>query len=202
MTTVLFADRDGASFGPLGARTVPALLPLGGIPALERALEALVRAGRRSALLVVGERAGEIERRFGKGIRWGIALEIVRREGETFIVRGDVGQHAVIGEFFARLDEARGPVVAGLLGDRPAGLWRLLPGALKKKDFPVEPGAAEWVKDPDFASLALSEGSILLADVASYYKADRMAAGTAPAISERSMVDLSLIHISEPTRPY
>ncbi len=81
MTTVLFADRDGASFGPLGARTVPALLPLGGIPVLERALEALVRAGRRSALLVVGPRAGEIERRFGKGIRWGIALEIVRIGG-------------------------------------------------------------------------------------------------------------------------
>src|SRR5665811_62370 len=84
MTTVLFADRDGASFGPLGARTVPALLPLGGIPALERALEALVRAGRRSALLVVGAPAGDIHRRLGTAIRWGIALEIVRREdGET-----------------------------------------------------------------------------------------------------------------------
>ena len=206
MTTVLFADRDGASFGPLGARTVPALLPLGGIPALEHALEALVRAGRRSALLVVGPRAGEIERRFGKGIRWGIALEIVRLEdeetpgdvlrrleprldGETIVVRGDVGQHAVIGEFLAKVGEARGPVVAGLLGGRPAGLWRLLPEALKKKDFPAEPGAAEWVKDPDFADLALAEGPILLADVASYYKADRLAAGTAPALSERSAVD-------------
>ncbi len=206
MTTVLFADRDGASFGPLGARIVPALLPLGGIPALERALEALVRAGRRSALLVVGPRAGEIERRFGKGIRWGIALEIVRREdketpgdvlrrleprldGETIVVRGDVGVHAVIGEFLARVDDVRGPVVAGLLGGRPAGLWRLLPGALKKKDFPVEPGSSDWVKDPDFAALALSEGPILLADVASYYRADRTAAGTAPAISERALVD-------------
>lgn len=206
MTTVLFADRDGASFGPLGARVVPALLPLGGIPALEHALEALVRAGRRSALLVVGPHAGEIERRFGKGIRWGIALEIVRREdretpgdvlrrleprldGETIVVRGDVGAHAVIGEFLAKVDDARGPVVAGLLGGRPAGLWRLLPGALKKKDFPREPGTAEWVKDPDFAALALSEGPILLADVASYYRADRIAAGTAPAISERALVD-------------
>ena len=206
MTTVLFADRDGASFGLLGARTVPALLPLGGIPVLEHALEALVRAGRRSALLVVGPRAGEIERRFGKGIRWGIALEIVRREddetpgdvlrrleprldGETIVVRGDIGQHAVIGEFLARVDDVRGPVVAGLLGGRPAGLWRLLPGALKKKDFPAEPGTAEWVKDSDFAALALAEGPILLADIASYYKADRMAAGAAPALSERSTVD-------------
>jgi hypothetical protein len=206
MTTVLFADRDGIAFGALGARIVPALLPLGGVPALERALEALVRAGRRSALLVVGPRAPEIERRFGKGIRWGIALEIVRREdgetpgdvlrrleprldGETLVVRGDVGTHAAIGEFLAKVDEARGPVVAGLLGGGPAGLWRLLPGALKKKDFPVEPGAADWVKDADFAALPLTEGPILLADVASYDRADRAAAGAAPARSERASVD-------------
>jgi len=208
MTTVLFADRDGASFGPLGARIVPALLPLGGVPALERALEALVLAGRRSALLVVGPRAPEIERRFGKGIRWGIALEIVRREddetsgdvlrrleprldGETLVVRGDVGIHGAIGEFLAKVDEVRGPVVAGLLAGRPAGLWRLLPGALKKKDFPREPGAADWVKDADFAALPLTEGPILLADLASYYRADRAAAGAASALSERASVNSS-----------
>jgi hypothetical protein len=206
MTTVLFADRDGASFGALGARIVPALLPLGGVPVLEHALEALVRAGRRSALLVVGPNAGEIERRFGKGIRWGIALEIVRRDegetpgdvlrrleprldGETLVVRGDVGTHAAIGEFLAKVEDARGPVVAGLLGGRPAGLWRLLPGALKKKDFPREPAAAEWGEDRSFAALPLSEGPILLVDVASYARADRAAAGGAPAISERATVD-------------
>jgi hypothetical protein len=206
MTTVLFADRDGSSFGPLGERIVPALLPLAGVPALERAIEALVRAGRRSALLVVGPRASEIERRFGKGIRWGIALEIVRREddetpgdvlrrleprldGETLVVRGDVGIHAAIGEFLAKLDEARGPVVAGVLGGRPAGLWRLLPGALRKRDFPREPGAAEWALDGDFTALPLSEGPILLAGVASYVRADRAAAGAAPSVSERASVD-------------
>src|SRR5450759_382169 len=124
MTTVLFADRDGASFGALGTRIVPALLPLGGVPVLERALEALVRAGRRSALLVVGPRAGEIERRFGKGIHWGIALEYVRREdgegpadvlrrleqrldGETLVIRGDVGAHEAIGEFLADVEALR-----------------------------------------------------------------------------------------------
>lgn len=206
MTTVLFADRDGVSFGPLGERIVPALLPLGGVPALELAIEALVRAGRRSALLVVGPRAGEIERRFGKGIRWGIALEVVRKEdgetpgdvlrrmehrldGETIVVRGDIGVHGAIGEFFARIDDARGPVVAGVLAGRPAGLWRLLPGALRKRDFPREPGAAEWALDSDFTALPLTEGPILLADVASYYRADRAAAGEAPAISERATVD-------------
>jgi mannose-1-phosphate guanylyltransferase / phosphomannomutase len=212
MTTVLFADRDGAAFGPLGTRIVPALLPLAGVPVLEHALEALVGAGRRSALLVVGPRAPEIERRFGKGIRWGIALEIVRREdgettgdvlrrleprldGETVVVRGDVGVHAALGEFLRKAEDARGPIVAGLLGGRPAGLWRLLPGALKKKDFPREPGASEWTADTDHAAVSLTEGPILLTDVAAYYRADRAAAGasvapgSAPAISDRATVD-------------
>ena len=206
MTTVLFADRDGAAFGPLGARIVPALLPLAGMPVLEHALEALVRAGRRSALLVVGPRAPEIERRFGKGIRWGIALEIVRREdgettgdvlrrleprldGETIVVRGDVGVHAALGEFLRKVDDTRGPVVEGLLGGRPAGIWRLLPGALKKKDFPREPGAAEWTADEVYAALPLAEGPILLTDVASYHRADRAAAGASPALSDRATVE-------------
>lgn len=206
MTTVLFADRDGAAFGPLGARIVPALLPLAGVPVLEHALEALVKAGRRSALLVVGPRAPEIERRFGKGIRWGIALEIVRREdgettgdvlrrleprldGETIVVRGDVGVHAALGEFLRMVDDARGPIVAGLLGGRPAGLWRLLPGALKKKDFPREPAADEWMADADHVALPLTEGPVLLVDVASYARADRAATGEGPALSDRATVD-------------
>src|SRR5512140_2748366 len=189
MSTVLFADRDGAAFGPLGERIVPALLPLAGVPVLEHALEALVRAGRRSALLVVGPRALEIERRFGKGIRWGIALEIVRREdgettgdvlrrleprldGETIVVRGDVGVHAALGEFLRKVDEARGPVVEATIGGRPAGMWRLLPGALKKKDFPREPGAPEWVHDPDFAALPLEASPVLIDGVAAYRRAD------------------------------
>src|SRR5450631_3526470 len=152
MTTVVFADRDGSALGPLGERIVPALLPLQGVPMLERALEALVRAGTRTALLVVGPRAGEIERRFGKGIHWGIALECVRREdgegsadvlrrleqrldGETLVIRGDVGAHDAIGEFLAEVEGKKGPIVAAVSAGRPAGFWRLLPGALKKRDL-------------------------------------------------------------------
>src|SRR5512140_2754175 len=206
MSTVLFADRDGAAFGPLGERIVPALLPLAGVPVLEHALEALVRAGRRSALLVVGPRALEIERRFGKGSRWGIALEIVRRaggettgdgrrrleprlDGETSVVRGDVGVHAALGECLRKVDQARGPIVAGLLGGRPAGVWRLLPGALKKKDLPRQPGAAEWAVDGSHAALPLTEGPVLLEGVAAYFRADRAAAGAAPALSDRATVE-------------
>ncbi len=206
MTTVLLADRDGAAFGPLAPRVVPALLPLAGVPLLERALEALAAAGRRSALLVVGPRAAEVERRFGKGIRWGIALEIVRREdgesagdvlrrlehrldGETVVVRGDIGVHAAIGEFLAKVEDARGPVVEATLGGRPAGMWRLLPGALKKKDFPREPAAAEWVHDPDFAALPLTSAVVLIDGVGAYRRADAEHAGGRRALSERAHVD-------------
>ena len=206
MTTVLLADRDGAAFGPLAPRVVPALLPLAGVPLLERALEALVGAGRRSALLVVGPRAPEVERRFGKGIRWGIALEIVRREdgestgdvlrrlehrldGETIVVRGDIGVHAAVGEFLSKVEDARGPVVAATIGGRPAGMWRLLPGALKKKDFPREPGAPEWAHDPDFAALPLEAAPVLVDSVAAYRRADAAHANGRTAFSERGRAD-------------
>ena len=192
MTTVVFADRDGSAFGPLSERIVPALLPLQGVPALERMLTALVSAGVRDALLVVGPRADAIEKRFGKGIRWGIALEVVRRgedetpgdvlrrlehrlDGETLVLRGDVGAHAAVGEFLREVEERRGPIVAGVAAGRPAGFWRLLPGAIKKKELPREPASPEWTLDKDHVPLPVTTPFLLLDSVASYRAADRVA---------------------------
>jgi NDP-sugar pyrophosphorylase family protein len=203
MTTVVFADRDGSALGALGERIVPALLPLGGVPALERSLEALVRAGTRTALLVVGPRAGEIERRFGKGIHWGIALEWVRREegespgdvlrrlehrldGTTLVVRGDIGAHEAIGEFLAQIDDVKGPIVAATSSGRLAGFWRLLPGALKKKDLPREPASAAWTMEKDQVPLPLETPFVLVDSVASYRRADR---AEKPSISPRATVE-------------
>jgi mannose-1-phosphate guanylyltransferase/phosphomannomutase len=203
MTTVVFADRDGSAFGPLSERIVPALLPLQGVPALERMLTALVSAGIRDALLVVGPRADEIEKRFGKGIRWGIALEYVRRgeeetpgdvlrrlehrlDGETLVLRGDVGAHAAAQEFLREVDEKRGPIVAGLAAGRPAGFWRLLPGAIKKKELPREPASPEWTADKDHVSLPLATSFTLLDSVAAYRAADR---SEKPAVSLRAEVE-------------
>src|SRR5450759_1896207 len=134
MTTVLLADRDGSAFGPLGSRTIPALLPVQAVPVFERMLKVLVSAGIRSALVVTGPRGDEVQRRFGKGIRWGIALEYVRREaeepagdvlrrlehrldGETLVLRADVGNHDVVGEFLEKAEECRDPLLAGMVGD-------------------------------------------------------------------------------------
>ena len=203
MTTVVFADRDGSAFGSLADRIVPALLPLGGVPALERMLTSLVAAGIRDALLVVGPRASAVERRFGKGIRWGIALETLRREegesvgdvlrrlehrldGDTLVLRGDIGAHDALAEFLREVEEKRGPIVAGVSGGRPAGFWRLLPGAIKKKELPREPAAPDWALDRDHVALELAANVLLLDSVVSYRAADRAAA---PAVSPRSEVE-------------
>ncbi len=203
MTTVVFADRDGSAFGPLGERIVPALLPLQGIPVLERMLTALVAAGIRDALLVTGPDGSGIEKRFGKGIRWGIALEYVRRkedetpgdvlrrleqrlDGETLVLRGDVGAHAAVGEFLREVEEKRGPIVAGSAGGKPAGFWRLLPGAIKKRELPREPASPDWAVDKDHVTLPLATPVSLLDSVASYRAADR---GAAIAVSPRGVVE-------------
>jgi len=161
MTTVLLADRDGRALGPLAEKTVPALLPLRGAPVLERALEALVAAGVRSALVVVGPRGTEIEKRFGKGIRWGIALEYVRRaedettgavlrrleqrlDGETLVLRGDAAVEEAFGEFVRRSAGRPEPVVAAVSGERLLGMWRVKPEALKKLEVPREPAGEDW----------------------------------------------------------
>lgn len=202
MTTVLFADRDGAAFGPLGERTIPALLPIQAEPALERALKALVAAGRRSALLVVGPRAREVEARFGKGIRWGIALEYVRREdgesvgdvlrrleprldGDTLVVRGDVGAEGSLGEFLSAAATRDEAVLAGAFGSRPAGFWRLAPAALKKAALPRDPADADWAIAPDHAPVPLDGDAPLLDSVASYRRLDR---SEKPAVSPRADV--------------
>jgi hypothetical protein len=202
MTTVLLADRDGSALGPLGVRTIPALLPLQAVPVFERMLEAMVAAGIRSALVVTGPRAEEVERRFGKGIRWGIALEYVRKEGEesavdvlkrvehrldgeTLVFRADVGIHPAVGEFVSRTEGHDSAVVAALANGRLAGMWRIRAGSLKKADLPGEPSSPDWVKRRDHDGLELEGPCRLIDSIAAYREID---GGDAPAISPRAVV--------------
>ena len=203
MTTVLLADRDGRALGPIAEKTVPALLPLRGVPVLERALEALVAAGIRSALVVVGPRAAEIERRFGKGIRWGIALEYVRREegestgavlrrveqrldGDTLVLRGDAAIEEAFEGFARRVAGRSEPVVAAASAGRPAGMWRVKPEALKKAELPRDPADADWALDAGHALLEVDRGVAPLDGLARWHALDR--GDGRPAISERASV--------------
>jgi hypothetical protein len=203
MTTVVFADRDGSAFGALSDLTVPALLPLQSTPVLERALEALVANGLRSVLLVTGERSAEIQKRFGKGLRWGIALEYVRREdtetpsdvlhrleqrldGDTLVVRADVATEAAFGEFLEKIDGRTEPILAATHGGRLAGFWRLQPGALKKTSIPREPSAPDWVLQADQTPVELNTPVKLLDSLSAYRTLDRR---ETPSISDRATVD-------------
>ena len=202
MTTVLLADRDGSAFGPLGERTVPALLPSRAVPVFERMLEALAAANIRSALVITGPRAAEVERRFGRGIRWGIALAYVRREGdetagdvlrrlehrldgETLVLRADVGNHEAVGEFVRRASEVKGPIVAAVHGGLPAGFWKIGAGALKKAVIPREPGSPEWKVGKDQTPLELETEFRLLDSIAACREADRSGSTT---VSPRAVV--------------
>jgi hypothetical protein len=68
-------------------------------------------------------------------------------------------------------------------------MWRLLPGALKKKDFPREPGAPEWAHDPDFAALELDAAPVLVDSVAAYRRSDAAHANGRTAFSDRAAAD-------------
>ncbi len=206
MTTVLLADRDGHALGPLADKTVPSLLPLRGAPILERALESLVSAGVRSALVVVGPRAVEIEKRFGKGIRWGIALEYVRREeeettgavlrrlehrldGDTFVLRGDAGVEGAFGEFLERAGRRSEAVVAGVSGERLLGLWRIRPEALKKADLPRDPADADWTLDRGHTPLDVGLDVAPIEGLARWSALER--AEGKPVLSPRAIVAAS-----------
>jgi len=203
MTTVLLADRDGRALGPLSEKTVPALLPLRGAPVLERALGALVAAGIRSALVVVGPRAAEIEKRFGKGIRWGIALEYVRRgedettgavlrrleqrlDGETFVLRGDAAIEEAFGEFARKAGEREEPVVAAVAGERLLGMWRVRPEALKKVELPRDPADPDWKREKGHAALDVELDVAPLDNLARWRELDR--GDGKPAVSPRAAV--------------
>lgn len=203
MTTVLLADRDGRALGPLAEKTVPALLPLRGAPVLERALEALVSAGIRSALVVVGPRAAEVERRFGKGIRWGIALEYVRRaedestgavlrrvehrlDGDTLVLRGDAAIEEAFGPFSHAVAGRTEPVVAAVADGRPLGMWRVRPEALKKLELPRDPAGDGWARDPGHAALEVERGVAPLDGLPRWHALDR--GDGKPAIAERASV--------------
>lgn len=214
MTIVLFADRDGSALGPLGERTVPALLPLGAVPVLERMLTALVQSGVKAALVVTGPRASEVEARFGKGIRWGIALEYVRREehesprdvltrlearldGETIVVRGDVGAHGAVAPFLAAVRGRTEERLAAVGADgRLLGLWRVAEGKLSTTEIPREPAAPSWAAGEGDTTIPLDESVPLFDSVKAYFAADRSAKA---AVSDRAMVDPKAVLTGEST---
>jgi len=56
------------------------MIPVGGVPVLERIVTGLTRAGVREFLIVTGYKAEVIRSHFGAGRRWGITIRYVQQE--------------------------------------------------------------------------------------------------------------------------
>ena len=80
MKAVVLAAGRGERLWPLTEDTPKPLLPLANKSVLERSLAALVGAGVRQIILVVGFRSEKIRDRLGKGERIGAELKYVRQE--------------------------------------------------------------------------------------------------------------------------
>jgi mannose-1-phosphate guanylyltransferase / phosphomannomutase len=153
MQALLFADRPGKALLPLTERTCAALLPVVGKPLVVFALEDLVFADIREALLVVSAHADLVEQELGDGARWGMRLEyvlarpdespervvrkVIGQLGEQFLMmRGDVLRTPLLKEFLALANINSNQPAAAVYGGQPAALrlssqsdeesWRLL----------------------------------------------------------------------------
>ena len=80
MKAVVLAAGRGERLWPLTEETPKPLLPLANKSVLERTLEALVSAGVRQILLVVGFRGEKVRDRLGKGEGMGAELKYVRQK--------------------------------------------------------------------------------------------------------------------------
>ena len=143
------------------------------------------------------------EKRFGKGIRWGIALEYVRREegettgavlrrleqrldGDTFVLRGDAAVEGAFADFVRRAGGRSEAVVAAVSGDRLLGMWRIRPEALRKAELPRDPADADWTLEKGHASLDVGLDVKPLDSLPAWFELDR--SGAAPVLSPRATV--------------
>lgn len=153
MKALLLADRLGPGLSPVAERIAVALLPVAGKPLVFHAIEDLVLAGVKEAVVVVSAFAEEVQRTVGDGSRWGLKLDFVlspgdespaslatrlgsRFPGEILAVRGDVLRSPLLPAFLARAAERPGePALFATAGGAACGVClvrevRSRPGAL------------------------------------------------------------------------
>ncbi|MFZ4792225.1 MAG: sugar transferase [Candidatus Competibacteraceae bacterium] len=164
MHVVIFADRLGRELEPLTERTCVALLPIAGKPVLEHALETLVAAGLREALIAISPFAEALRATFGDGGRWGMRLDYVLTRGEEdpetvvdrlrarldeelLLLRGDVLHGVVLADFLGEAADKARPVAYGKVPGAPVSLCRHRAGGRGG----LEP--LRWAEDPSAAVL-------------------------------------------------
>ena len=159
--TVLLAHSDPEGLRPLTKETCAALLPVAGRPLAELSMESLRAAGIRSALVVLGPHAGQVEQLLGTGERWGVALDYLRAsEGESedtmlarlaiehgmdlLVLRSDVLRSPMVDRFLAAAAAQPESSAWAAIGGVPAGLTLIRHDHTGWLDGPRTDRGAAW----------------------------------------------------------
>lgn len=160
MKALLLADRLGLGLAPFTERTAVALLPVAGKPLVFHAIEDLVQAGVKEAVVVASSFAEEVERALGDGSRWGLKLDFVlspgdeppeslaarlggRFPGDLLAIRGDVLRSPLLPAFLALAAKRAGePGLVATAGGRPCGVALSRDAASRAAYLPAGPGGA------------------------------------------------------------
>jgi type II secretory ATPase GspE/PulE/Tfp pilus assembly ATPase PilB-like protein len=158
---VLLAHTAPDGLRSLTQDTCAALLSVAGRSLAELALESLRAAGIRSALVVLGPHAEQVERLLGTGERWGIALDFLRvpadepegailarlgteLNGDILVIRCDVLRSPVVDRFLAAARARPGTSLWAAIGGVPAGLALVRREDAAWLDVPGTGGPAVW----------------------------------------------------------
>lgn len=158
---VLLAHTAPEGLRALTQDTCAALLSVAGVTLAELALESLRAAGIRSALVVLGAHAEQVERLLGTGERWGIALDFLRvpadepegailarlgteLNGDVLVIRCDVLRSPVVDRFLAAARARPGTSLWAAIGGVPAGLALVRREDTAWLDVPGNGGPAVW----------------------------------------------------------
>ncbi|MCP3670464.1 MAG: NDP-sugar synthase [Gammaproteobacteria bacterium] len=139
MKTVILISNNNDGLKPLTDRTCQALLPIGGKPVIEHAIESLYSAGIREITIMLDADAEQVMSVVADGSRWDMRLhyellgsdssEIYSVESaglssnEVLLVRGDLLWSMDVQEFLQNVRETGQKRVYGVNGDTPIIIW-------------------------------------------------------------------------------
>ena len=159
--TVLLAHSDPDGLRTITQERCAALLTVAGRPLAEHTLDSLRAAGISSALVVLGPHAEQVERVFGTGERWGLALDYLRvPEGEQdgailarlgaglgadlLVLRCDVLRSPMVDRFLAAARARPGTSAWAAIEGVPAGMALIRREDVTWLDLPTAGGQPVW----------------------------------------------------------
>ncbi len=140
MKTVVLASTNNADLKPLSDKTCRALLPIGGKPVIEHAIESLYSAGIREITILLNAATEQVMEIVADGSRWDMRLQYellssdtprrlatadgeIYGSGEVLLVPGDLLWSMDLREFLQHARETGEKQVCGVSSGKPVIMW-------------------------------------------------------------------------------